>query len=134
MKENGPEVYLHGERVKDVTTHPALRGGIETLARMYDMQHDPTIRDEMTYVSPTTGDRVGTSFITPRTKEDLDTRRIMMRHWARATFGMMGRSPDFMNVNIMAMAAAGTTSPRTARSSRTTSTTTTSTFARTTWC
>ena len=43
MKENGPEVYLHGERVKDVTTHPALRGGIETLARMYDMQHDPTI-------------------------------------------------------------------------------------------
>ena len=107
MKENGPEVYLHGERVKDVTTHPALRGGVETLARMYDMQHDPAIRDEMTYVSPTTGDRVGTSFITPRTKEDLDARRIMMRHWARATFGMMGRSPDFMNVNIMAMAAAG---------------------------
>ena len=107
MKENGPEVYLHGERVKDVTTHPALRGGVETLARMYDMQHDPAIRDEMTYVSPTTGDRVGTSFITPRTKEDLDARRVMMRHWARATFGMMGRSPDFMNVNIMAMAAAG---------------------------
>ena len=107
LKENGPEVYLHGERVKDVTTHPALRGGVETLARMYDMQHDPAIRDEMTYVSPTTGDRVGTSFIMPRTKEDLDARRVMMRHWARATFGMMGRSPDFMNVNIMAMAAAG---------------------------
>ena len=107
LKENGPEVYLHGERVKDVTTHPALRGGVETLARLYDMQHDPAIRDEMTYVSPTTGDRVGTSFIMPRTKEDLDARRVMMRHWARATFGMMGRSPDFMNVNIMAMAAAG---------------------------
>ena len=107
MKENGPEVYLHGERVEDVTTHPALRGGAETLARMYDMQHDPAIRDEMTYISPTTGDRVGTSFITPRTKEDLDSRRVMMCHWARATLGMMGRSPDFMNVNIMAMAAAG---------------------------
>ena len=107
MKENGPEVYLHGKLVKDVTTHPALRGGVETLARMYDMQHDPAIRDEMTYVSPTTGDRVGTSFITPRTRDDLDARRTMMRHWARATFGMMGRSPDFMNVSIMAMAAAG---------------------------
>ena len=107
LKENGPEVYLHGERVKDVTTHPALRGGVESLARLYDMQHDPAIRDEMTYVSPTTGDRVGTSFIMPRTKADLDARRVMMRHWARATFGMMGRSPDFMNVNIMAMAAAG---------------------------
>ena len=107
LKENGPEVYLHGERVKDVTTHPALRGGVESLARLYDMQHDPAIRDEMTYLSPTTGDRVGTSFIMPRTMEDLDARRVMMRHWARATFGMMGRSPDFMNVNIMAMAAAG---------------------------
>ena len=107
LKENGPEVYLHGERVKDVTTHPALRGGVASLARLYDMQHNPAIRDEMTYVSPTTGDRVGTSFIIPRTMEDLEARRVMMRHWARATFGMMGRSPDFMNVNIMAMAAAG---------------------------
>ena len=112
IKENGPEVYLHGERVKDVTTHPALRRGVETLARMYDMQHDPAIRDEMTYVSPTTGDRVGTSFITPRTKDDLHARRTMMRRWARATFGMMGRSPDFMNVSIMAMAAAGDYSAR----------------------
>ena len=31
----------------------------------------------------------------------------MMHHWAKATCGMMGRSPDFMNVNMMAMAAAG---------------------------
>ena len=107
LKENGPEVYLRGERVEDVTTHPGLRGGVETLASMYDMQHAPDLRDEMTYVSPTTGDRVGVSFITPRTREDLDARRVMMRHWARATLGMMGRSPDFMNVNIMAMAAAG---------------------------
>ena len=107
LRENGPEVYLHGEQVKDVTTHPALRGGVETLARLYDMQHDPAIRDEMTYESPTTGDRVGTSFIMPRTMDDLESRRVMMRHWARATFGMMGRSPDFMNVNMMAMAAAG---------------------------
>ena len=107
LKENGPEVYLHGERVEDVTTHPALQGGVNTLARMYDMQHDPAIRDEMTYISPTTSNRVGTSFITPRTKKELDDRRVMMGHWARATLGMMGRSPDFMNVNIMAMAAAG---------------------------
>src|SRR5438132_5097171 len=31
----------------------------------------------------------------------------MMAHWARASFGMMCRTPDFMNVNMMAMAAAG---------------------------
>ena len=106
LKEHSPEVYLNGERVKDVTTHPFLRNGVKTLARLYDLQHRPELRDEMTYVSPTTGDRVGTSFIVPRTVDDLERRRVMMRHWARSTFGMMGRSPDFMNVNIMAMAAA----------------------------
>jgi 4-hydroxyphenylacetate 3-monooxygenase len=31
----------------------------------------------------------------------------MMLRWARATCGMMGRSPDFMNVNFAAWAAAG---------------------------
>ena len=107
LQENQPEVYLHGERVKDVTTHPALRHGIETLARLYDLQHDPELQAEMTYPSPTTGDPVGRSFILPRTMDELESRGVMMRHWARATFGMMGRSPDFMNVNIMAMAAAG---------------------------
>ena len=107
LREMAPEVYLSGERVKDVTTHPALRNGVRTLAALYDMQHDPNLRDQMTYVSPTTGDRVGLSFITPKTAQDLEQRHTMMAHWARASCGMLGRSPDFMNVNIMAMAAAG---------------------------
>jgi len=49
----------------DVTTCPGLRNGVHTLARLYDMQHEPALRDVVTYVSPTTGDRVGLSFITP---------------------------------------------------------------------
>jgi 4-hydroxyphenylacetate 3-monooxygenase len=70
------------------------------------MQHDPDLRDEMTFVSPTTGDRVGLSFIVPRTREELEQRRTMMLHWARATCGMVGRSPDFMNVTFAAWAGA----------------------------
>ena len=107
LHDNPAEVYLNGKRVKDVTTHPGLRNGVQTMAKLMDMQHDARLRDEMTYESPTTGDRVGLSFITPRTLEDLQRRRVMMHHWARTTCGMMGRSPDFMNVNMMAMAAAG---------------------------
>ena len=107
LKENQPEVYIDGQRVKDVTAHPALRNGIETIARLYDLQHDPVIGPEMTYESPTTGDQVGLSFIVPKTPEDLEKRHTMMSHWARLNCGMMGRSPDFMNVSIMAMAAAG---------------------------
>ena len=107
LKDHQPAVYMGGEKVKDVMTNPALRNGIHTLARLYDLQHDSELRDEMTYVSPTTGERVGLSFITPRSMEDLEKRNRMMTRWARLSCGMMGRSPDFMNVNIMAMAAAG---------------------------
>jgi 4-hydroxyphenylacetate 3-monooxygenase len=60
----------------------------------------------MTYISPTTGDRVGLSFITPRTVQDLERRHTMMAHWARGACGLMGRTPDFMNVGVMSMAAA----------------------------
>ena len=107
LQERPPTIFMRGEEVKDVTTYPGLRNGVQTLARLYDMQHDPALRDEMTYVSPSTGDRVGFSFIAPKTHEDLAQRQTMMRHWARVSCGMMGRTPDFLNVSIMAMATAG---------------------------
>ena len=98
---------MSGKRVKDPTSQAGLSGGIKTLARMYDLQHDPVIGKEMTYRSPTTGDQVGLSFLTPKTHGDLDRRHHMMRNWAKITCGMMGRTPDFLNVSLMAMAAAG---------------------------
>src|SRR6266850_4501173 len=106
LREQDREVWLAGERVRDVTTHPGLANGARAIASLYDMQSDPKTRDEMTYVSPTTGDRVGLSFIIPRTREDLEKRRVMMLNWARTTCGMMGRSPDFMNVTYAAWAGA----------------------------
>jgi 4-hydroxyphenylacetate 3-monooxygenase len=106
LRDQEREVWLGGERVKDVTTHPGLANGVRSIAALYDMQRDPRLRDEMTYVSPTSGDRVGLSFIIPRTRDELERRRVMMLHWARATCGMVGRSPDFMNVTFAAWAAA----------------------------
>ena len=50
---------------------------------------------------------MGLSFIAPQTTGDLEARRNMMRRWAQVSCGMMGRSPDFLNVSLMAMAAAG---------------------------
>jgi 4-hydroxyphenylacetate 3-monooxygenase len=106
LREQERQVWLGGERVKDVTTHPGLAGGVRAIAALYDMQSDPKLHDEMTYTSPTTGDRVGLSFINPRTHQELEARRVMMMHWARSTCGMMGRSPDFMNVTLAAWGAA----------------------------
>jgi 4-hydroxyphenylacetate 3-monooxygenase len=106
LQEQPREVWICGERVADVTTHPALRNGVRSIAALYDMQHDPDLREEMTYLSPTTGDAVGLSFIIPRTMQDLERRSRMMLRWARMSCGMMGRSPDFLNVNFAAWAAA----------------------------
>lgn len=106
LRAHHPEVWLDGERVRDVTAHPGLAGGARAIASLYDMQYDPALRDAMTFASPSSGERVGLSFIIPRTQQELVARRDMMTHWARATCGMMGRSPDFMNVTYSAWAAA----------------------------
>jgi 4-hydroxyphenylacetate 3-monooxygenase len=106
LRDQEREVWLGGERVKDVTAHPGLRRGALSIAALYDMQHDPALREAMTFVSPTSGERLGQSFIIPRTRAELQARRAMMLNWARATCGMMGRSPDFMNVTFAAWAGA----------------------------
>jgi 4-hydroxyphenylacetate 3-monooxygenase len=107
LRSQEREVWLGGERIDDVTTHPALASGARAIASLYDMQCEPQLKEIMTYRSPTTGHPVGLSFIIPRTPDDLVRRREMMLRWARATCGMMGRSPDFMNVTFAAWAAAG---------------------------
>ena len=100
------EIWLGGERVRDVTTHPGLKGGVRAIARLYDMQHDSKLKKTMTYKSPSSGERVGRSFSNPKTRDELETRTKMMVNWARASCGMMGRSPDFMNVTFAAWGAA----------------------------
>ena len=106
LREAEREVWIDGERVDDVTSHPAFRRGARSLAELYDMQLSPELRGEMTYPSPTTGDDVGLSFLTPRSQDDLERRSRMMARWARFSGGMMGRTPDYLNSSLMAQAAA----------------------------
>ena len=47
IKDNR-EVFMNGERVKDVAAHPMFKPLIDIRARMYDMAHDPAARDVMT--------------------------------------------------------------------------------------
>ena len=106
LRDGGREVWIDGERVADVTAHPAFRRGARSLAALYDMQLAPDTRAEMTYASPSTGDDVGLSFLTPRSQDDLERRTRMMTRWARFSGGMMGRTPDYLNCSLMAQAAA----------------------------
>jgi aromatic ring hydroxylase len=38
---DGREIYLYGDRVKDVTAHPVFRNPAAMIARLYDALHDP---------------------------------------------------------------------------------------------
>ena len=99
------EVWLDGERVTDVTTDARLRAMPLSLAELYDMQHAPEFAAALTFPSPTTGALVGLSHIQPRSEGDLRRRRDMVKIWMDRCGGMMGRTPDFINVMVAAFAA-----------------------------
>jgi 4-hydroxyphenylacetate 3-monooxygenase len=99
-------VWVDGKLVTgDISEHPAFKGAINSQAKLYDLQHDKKIKDIMTYQSPASKKFVGTSYLQPKTKEELKKRREMTQQWAQLTHGMMGRSPDYMNTVLMAFAS-----------------------------
>lgn len=100
LSKNPAEVWIRGEKVADVTTHPAFQNGVRSLASLYDLQTNPATKDVMTFESPSSGDPVGLSFIIPKTVEDLVKRRDMMTNWAWESCGMMARTPDFLNCAV----------------------------------
>jgi 4-hydroxyphenylacetate 3-monooxygenase len=100
-------VEIQGETLTGgVADHPAFRNVIRSYAELYDMQHDPAYRDVLTYPSPTSGEPVGTSFLVPRTPEDLVKRRQAAKLWADRSCGMLGRTGDYLNSALMALASA----------------------------
>ena len=104
--DDGRDIRIDGEKIRNVTTDPRFSGAARTVAQLLQMQHEPTLHQTMTYQSPTTGEPVGLSYIEPYTKEDLVRRRGAITQWMNATQGMFGRSPDFMNCYLTAMGSA----------------------------
>ena len=91
---DGRTVLFNGERVADVTKHPAFAAGVRTVAQLYDLAHDSANRELMTYASPRDGRPINKSWLVPRAREDLASRRRAIKFWADASYGLLGRSPD----------------------------------------
>ncbi len=72
---DGREVWIAGERVADVTTHPMFQPLVDIRARIYDMQHDPATADVMTYVDESIGDRCAIGLKLPHTQQDWHDKR-----------------------------------------------------------
>ncbi len=97
------EIWIGGERVGDVTQHPAFVRCARSIALLYDMQLERP--EAMTYRTGD-GDRVGLSFIQPANAQELHKRGLMIKRWADFSGGMLGRTPDYLNASLAAMAAA----------------------------
>src|SRR6266480_763676 len=91
---DGRQVFIDGERVSDVTRHPAFRAAARSLARLYDIAAAPENRERMAFPSPKTREPVLRAYQIPRSHADLRARRLFSETWAEATFGLMGRTPD----------------------------------------
>ncbi|OLF14548.1 Pyoverdin chromophore biosynthetic protein pvcC [Actinophytocola xinjiangensis] len=93
---DGREVWLDGERVADVTTHPAFRNPVRMIARLYDALHDPATAGRLTAPTDTgSGGRTHAFFRAARDAADLVRDKEAITAWARMTYGWMGRSPDY---------------------------------------
>ena len=85
------DVWIHGEKVKDVTTHAGLGRGAHTLAGFMDRQFDEKYQDTITYEED--GHRYAMSYMIPRSQEDVVKRGASFYEWATWSNGMFGRTP-----------------------------------------
>jgi len=93
---DGREIWIYGERVEDVTTHPAFRNPARMLARLYDALHDPATQPVLTCPTDTgSGGYTHRYFRAPGSADDLVAARDAIAAWSRLSYGWMGRSPDY---------------------------------------
>jgi 4-hydroxyphenylacetate 3-monooxygenase len=93
---DGREIWIYGERVKDVTIHPAFRNTSRMIARLYDALHDPAKKDVIATETDTgSGGFTHKFYRSPRSLEDVVADRDAIAEWARLSYGWIGRSPDY---------------------------------------
>ena len=102
LKATDREIWLGGERIADVGEHPLLKGGAAAIAAYYDLQHQ--FPDELLIPDPETGEEINISHMQPRSIDDLNRRGVGLRRISELSMGVMGRTPDYMNVTVAGFA------------------------------
>src|SRR5262252_8761878 len=100
---DGRCVWLMGQRVEDVTTHPALAGCAHSVAAVYDLQHDREHHELLTIPSPSTGQPVSRAYLLPRSVEDLASQRRMYECLVRRAGGVAARLPQHLATVVLGL-------------------------------
>jgi 4-hydroxyphenylacetate 3-monooxygenase oxygenase component len=103
LRGGGREIWLGGELISDPLEHPQLRGAALSMARVFDVQHEHA--EEMLVPSPDDPALlVNVTHLIPRVGADLDRRRRAFELVAATSAGIMGRTPDYLNVTFACFA------------------------------
>jgi 4-hydroxyphenylacetate 3-monooxygenase len=96
---DGREVYLDGQRVEDMTSHPVFSRTLKVIQKYYDLQ-----RENKNHTFFNHGIQSSIMFLAPKTIKDLAKKRQIYEEVARESYGMLGRTPDFINTGVAILA------------------------------
>ena len=89
---DGREVWIGGQRIDDVTEHPALKVGVETACIDYAVSEDQSCRSFAVVRDGT--DMYSRYFLAPRSIEDLLLRRRLIEECSRRAYGVVPLAKD----------------------------------------
>ncbi|MGH7987525.1 MAG: 4-hydroxyphenylacetate 3-hydroxylase family protein [Candidatus Binataceae bacterium] len=95
-------IWVGDDRVSDIVGHPAFAGAARALASVFDLQHRAA--EVCLMPDPETGEPINVSHMIPRSRADLQRRRACLERISEFTVGVMGRTPDYMNVTFAGFA------------------------------
>ena len=100
---DGRRLWIMGQRVEDVTTHPALAGCARSVAEVYDLQHDGEHHDLLTFPSPATGKPVSRAYQLPHSVADLAGQRRAYEYLVRRAGGVAARLPQHLATVVLGL-------------------------------
>lgn len=100
--DDGRAVFVDGEPVGPVSSHPSFERAIRVIADTYDAQREDSAE---AWTDPDSGETFGAMWRIPRSAEDLAAKRRTHEFWAKPSFGLMGRTPDHVASLLSAFAA-----------------------------
>ncbi|MCD1159976.1 4-hydroxyphenylacetate 3-hydroxylase family protein [Peribacillus frigoritolerans] len=91
---DGRTVFLNGDKVDDVTIHPAYRNSARSIAQLYDALHDPDTARILT-AKTDEGHTTHKFFKASKNATELLEARDAIAQWSKLSYGFMGRTPDY---------------------------------------
>lgn len=97
------EVYMDGEKVEDVTSHPFFKSYIDTAAIDYEMAEDPEYKDLAVVHDPDLDEPISRYYKVPKNEEDLLKRHELMLEATRLGEGIIPYSHDIASDTLNAL-------------------------------